>query len=180
MFNSILNSKGKADCISEMPLNDRLDYGKEAEEKVADIIQKTGQAVLPLYQFDCDTWPFIMINDKKHVCPDLICLGSDGPYLIEVKRKQRWSMYNGKKTVAVKSKSLDFSRGLKQKTGVKIFYCFVIFGGTDINCPFDDDSEIYFQEVGSLSGRSWMGKDDMMISFNKDDLFDLSANFNNM
>jgi hypothetical protein len=106
-------------------------FGEEGEHVVADILMHRGNVVLPMYQFhNHDRAPsvfWVMDEDiLSRPLPDLLVwCGGDRPIFAEVKRKNRWVHWDGRRETGFNQRLYNAYTEIEQRTGCPVWVFFL-------------------------------------------------------
>ena len=68
----------------------QLEWGKEGEKEICNLLAEQGESFMALYQFEDDIAPKIMGAEGDIISPDIIRFSNGRAYFAEVKRKTQW------------------------------------------------------------------------------------------
>lgn len=134
-----------------------LAYGKEGEHAVARKLMACGSLVTPLYQFENHNAPPVALYEvdgieKSIVLPDLSCFSQDGEaYLVEVKRKTRWVLWDGMYETGFNQRHFDHYMEMVERTKQPC-WCFFVHEN-------QEPHGVWYGEIRSIAphGRRWNG-----------------------
>lgn len=107
-----------------------LAFGEEGEHDVARFLMRRGILVAPVYQFkNHDRAPVALYEADgaavARVLPDLSCWWQGRAFFAEVKRKTRWTRWNGRRETGFDWRLFREYEAIRARSGVPLFVFFV-------------------------------------------------------
>lgn len=142
-----------------------LQFGKEGEHEVAELLIEKGVTIMPLYQFEETHAPFLVSQDQKLISPDLFCFGKDA-FFVEVKTKRQWVVFRTCVETGLDKRLWDHYKNVKDATGKNIYLVF--------NHKVEEPTGFFFCELEEFT-RVWDGTHGKELKYNSMVFYDISV-----
>lgn len=138
-----------------------FEWGEEGEHRIARLLMLRGCVVAPLYQYTKSSAPVAMWwssgKPVTGVLPDLSCWKGGEFFFVEVKRKTRWTLWEGRRETGCDWRLFQQYLRIRQETGVPVWLFFV---HEDDGHPKARPTGVYAAPLSRLAPgvRFWDGK----------------------